>query len=201
MNTKKLVLTALTVTLLGGGAAIAGPGNNGNSNGHGARNNGNNGNGVIASELKWRNAAHASEQARLNASPNSAVGIIATYENATQELNDALEAAGLEPGTEIRDPADIQADIDLLEPPTRTIADIEADLAQAIIDGEDTTDLANELAGAEAYEAQLAELEAELEVSEGLTEVLAAEADASAAVGVDELSEPALEALWDMLNN
>jgi hypothetical protein len=212
MNTKKLVLAALTVTLLGSGAAFAQGNGNGNSNGHGASNNGNhgasnngnhgasnngnNGRGAIASELKWRNAAHASEQAFLNASPDSAVGKLATLRDAAQATAEAIALAGLEPGTEIRAPLDIQADIDLLTAPTRTAEEIAAELTQAIIDNLDTTDLVNELAAAEEYEA----LVTELEVSEGLADVLAAEAEAGAVVGLDELSDDALDALWDLLN-
>ncbi len=52
------------------------------------------------------------------------------------------------------------------------------------------------MAAAEEYEA----LVTELEVSEGLADVLAAEAEAGAVVGLDELSDDALDALWDLLN-
>lgn len=47
--------------------------------------------GAVASELGWRNAAHASETARANAAPNSAVGRVAAYRDAVEGTN-GLEA-------------------------------------------------------------------------------------------------------------
>lgn len=82
MNTKKLVLTALTIALFSGSAAFAGGGGKSNNgNGRGASDNGRNSNGAIASELKWRNAGHASAQAFLNANENSSVGSTRDFQN------------------------------------------------------------------------------------------------------------------------
>lgn len=193
MNTKKLVLTALTVTLLSTGAAIAGSGNNGNgnSNGNGASNGGNNGRGAIASELKWRNAAHASAQAFLNANSNSAVGKLATLVNATDDAAAALVLAGL------RDPAVIQAELDLLTAPTKTSKELQDEIDAALYanSSADVSGLLTDLGKALAYEA----LEKELKDSLALPEVQA-QAEAEAVVGVDDLSDEALAALWDMLD-
>ena len=195
MNTKKLVLTALTVTLLGSGAAFAQ--GNGNSNGHGASDNGNNGRGAIASELKWRNAAHASEQAFLNANPNSAVGKLATLRDATQAATDAYEAAGVDPADPLRDPTLIQADVDGLSGAGGSIEAVQADIdaldPTSPTYEDDLVALAEELA---PLEVELAQLEAEL----ALPDSVAAQEEAEAVVGVDDLSDEALTALWDMLN-
>ncbi len=197
MNTKKLIFTALAIALLGSSAVFAQ--GNGNSNGQGARDNGNNGNGAIASELKWRNAAHASAQAFLNANPDSAVGKLATLRDAAQATADALDAAGVVPGTDIRDPADIQADIDALDVPPLTSEEVE-EAIDFLLDFDQLADLSTleeDLAAALAYEALLAELE----VSESLVDVLAAEDEAADVVGLGDLSDDAFAALWDMLNN
>ena len=194
MKTKKLVLTALTVTLLGSGAVFA-QGNSGNSNGNGANDSGNNGRGAIASELKWRNAAHASEQAFLNASPNSAVGKLATYRAATEALAAAWEEAELGPDAIVRPPEDVQAEIDLYIEIPRTSAEIQIAIDEAAVAGTDTTLLEAEKLAAEAYEALLVELE----LSESLAGVIAAEAEATAVVGADLLSEEAYDALWELL--
>ena len=192
MNTKNLVLTALAVTVLSSGSVFAK--DNGNGNG-----NGNNGNGAVASELKWRNAGHASAQAFLNASPNSAVGTLATLRDARVATAEAYEATGIEPGSDLRDPLVIQGEIGALEVPTRTSEEVQAeiDLALAVEPPLDVTALQTELAGAQAYEGLVAELEA----TNLLNDVLAAEAAAGEVVGVGELSTGALEALWGMLDN
>lgn len=197
MNTKKLVLTALAVTVLSSGAAFAGNNGNGNGNANGNAN-GNNGNGAVASELKWRNAAHASAQAFLNANPDSAVGKLATLRDTTQATADAYAATGIVPGTELRDPEVIQGEIDALVVPVRTSEEVQAeiDLLLALDPPEDVTVLGLELAEAETYEALVAELEA----TNLLIEVLAAESEARAVVGVDALSTAAYDALWDMLD-
>lgn len=68
--------------------------NNNANNGNGNGNNGNgkaNGNGATASSLGALNAAHANENAFLNASPNSRVGLIALYKAAVE----ATAAAGV----------------------------------------------------------------------------------------------------------
>lgn len=196
MNTKNLVLTALAVTVLSSGSVFAK--DNGNGNGNNGNGNGN-GNGAVASELKWRNAAHASAQAFLNASPNSAVGKLATLRDARVATAEAYEATGIAPGTELRDPLVIQAEIDGLVAPTRTSEEVQAeiDLALAVEPPLDVTALQTELAAAKAYEGLVAELEA----TNLLNVVLAAEAEAGAVVGVGELSVGALEALWGMLDS
>ena len=181
MSTRKLVMTALTVTLLGSGAAFAQGKSEGRS--HGAHDNGNNGRGAIASELKWRNAAHASAQAFLNANPDSAVGKLATLVNATNAIDDAYAAAGVDPDAELRDPLDIEADI-------------------ATIDGEilaldplsPTYD--DDLA---ALEAEIATLEAELALPETLEAAEETKEEAEEVVGVADLSPEAVEALWELL--
>lgn len=201
MNTKKLVLTALTVTLLGSGAAFA----QGNSNGHGATNNGNNGNGAIASELKWRNAAHASAQAFLNANPDSAVGKLATLRNAAQATADAYAAAGVDPVDPLRDPVAIQADIDAISGLGGPIEVVQGEIA-ALDPASPTYEidliaLSEELA---ALEAGVAQLEAELALPTTLTGTQAAEAEAEAVVGIGigegQLSPEAVAALWEMLD-
>jgi len=154
-------------------AAFAGNGNgnNGNGNGNGgSRNNGNNGNGngngknnhgAIASALGALNAAHANENALLNASPNSRVGMIAAYRDAAVITNELSAVAAL-----------LAGELALLTPPPRLIADIEADIQAAIDEGLDTGILDQELADALAYDstdydaALLAFNEADLAASE-----------------------------------
>ena len=199
MNMKKIALTALTVTVLGSTAAFAQGKGNGVENGGGASNNGNNGNGAIASELKSANAAHASAQAFLNANPNSAVGMLATMrDDAAQAASDAYEAAGVDPEDELRTPEDIQADIDALSELDRTIEAIQGDIAALDPESEtyeaDLAALAEELA---AREAELATLALELALPEALE---AAEDEALASVGLDDLSDEALIVLWDLLD-
>ncbi len=212
MNKKKLVLAALTVTLLSSGAVFAqGKGNGAERGGHAAENgnsngNGNgNGNGAIASELKWGNAAHASEQAFLNAAPNSAVGMLATMreavESATEGAADAYAAAGVNPEDPLRDPALIQGDIDAISGTGGSIEAVESDIAaldpaSATYEA-DLAALAEELA---ALEADAAQLEAELAIPAALEEAEAAVAQAEADAGFENLSEEALAALWEMLS-
>lgn len=79
----------------GNGGDHGNGGNNGNSN----RSNGNS-KGAVASELKGLNAAHANEQALLNAAANSQVGVIATYRETTLEqrrLQEQLANLGVDP--------------------------------------------------------------------------------------------------------
>lgn len=189
MNTKKLVLTALMVAMVSGSAAFAGPGGKGNGNGggnensRGARDNGRNTNGAIASELKWRNAGHASAQAFLNANEDSAVGQLATFKNTTQAVLELYAAAGVVAGAELRDPTLIDADILLVQ------ADI---LLLDPLSGTFDADLA-------ALNAKLAQLEAEQTLPADLVEPLAAEEEAAEVVGIDDLSDAAIDALWDLL--
>ena len=100
-----MVLATLSIALLSGGAALA----QGKGKSDEARNDGNNGNGAIASELKWRNAAHASAQALLNANSGSSVGGLATFKDATLAaegaalaVQGAYEAAGVDPDADPR---------------------------------------------------------------------------------------------------
>ena len=175
-----------------------GNGNNGNGNGNGGNNgnsgnngnagnngNGNNGHGSIASALGGLNAAHANENAFANASPNSRVGKIAAYRDAallTNELSTLAEAE--------------LAALNLLAVPTRTSADIEAEIAAAVA-GTDLTLLEAELAEALTYEGALSAYEAAAAAAteqEGIeTELL----EAAANKGVPE--GEALEALREML--
>lgn len=203
MKTKKLVLTALTVTLLGSGAVFA-QGNSENSNGHGANDNGNNGRGAIASELKWRNAAHASAQAFLNANPNSAVGKLATLRNAAQATADAYTAAGVNPADPLRDPVDIQTDIDAISGAGGSIEGVQADID--LLDPASPTyefDRASLTEEMEALEAIAAQFQAELILPTTLVGTQDAEAQAEAVVGIGtgdgELSPEAVAALWELL--
>ena len=187
MNTKKLVLSALMVAMVSGSAAFAGPGGNGNGGGNensrGARANDSNTNGVETSKLKWRNAGNASAEAFANANPESAVGLLATLKSAT----DAYNATEIDPDAIVRGVDEIQALLDDLDEP-RDLDDILADMD---VDGADLELLDAEMEAAVIYNALLAELE--------LTEVIAAKDDAEAAVGLDDLTEPALDALWALL--
>ena len=190
MKTKKLVLTALTVTLLGSGAVFA-QGNSGNSNGHGASNNGNNGRGAIASELKWRNAAHASAQAFLNASPDSAVGKLATLVNTTNALEQGYADALVDLVVPIRTSEEIAAEILL------TDAALLADSEYMTV--EDYATLVQEHADAVVYEDAKAAFEATPEFLEMDAAETAAEVVVGIGIGEGELSADAVEALWDLL--
>ena len=219
MNTKKLVLAALTVTLLGSGAAFAGSGNNGNGRGAADNERNTNGNGAIASELKWRNAAHASEQAFLNASPNSAVGKLAALRDARDEAAYAYVEAGVDQTDPLRDPEVIRDAInDILSIYPNELAavqtaqgnfdtavlagatDVEIEALKALVtDAQTSLDTAIALAGDDV---ELAELKAELalpEVQEVKEETIA-EAVVGIGIGEGELSAEAVEALWDLLD-
>jgi hypothetical protein len=85
----RLGVASLAVAVMVASPALAERGNgNGNSNSNSQGNangqgkDGNNGRGAISSELRGLNAAHASDTAFLNASPNSQVGRIAVYRDA-----------------------------------------------------------------------------------------------------------------------
>lgn len=135
-------LTSLDLALAnngkGGGSENAG-GGNGNSGGNG----GGNGNssvqasiapsaktqssdggsapgshGLLASELKGLNAVKANPNALLHASPNSQVGRIALYQTAAVASFEAADAVD-----------EAQAALDLLPVPTRSLAEIRADIA------------------------------------------------------------------------
>ncbi|MCK4860994.1 MAG: hypothetical protein KAS85_03645 [Rhodobacteraceae bacterium] len=187
MKTKKLVLAALTVTLLGSGAVFA----QGNSNGNGASNNGNNGRGAIASELKWRNAAHASAQAFLNASPDSAVGKLATLVNTTNALEQGYADALVDLVVPIRTSEEIAAEILL------TDAALLADSEYMTV--EDYATLVQEHADAVVYEDAKAAFEATPEFLEMDAAETAAEVVVGIGIGEGELSADAVEALWGLL--
>lgn len=80
--------------------------------------------GLLASELKGLNAAHANPNALANANPNSQVGRLATYRNAALAAagaQDAVDAANTALGAfddanQGRSIADIEADIAALDP-------------------------------------------------------------------------------------
>lgn len=198
MNTKKLVLAALAVTLMSSGAAIAGPGGNGNSNGRGAVDNGRNSNGAIASELKWRNAAHSFKegQAYLNADPESAVGILATLVNTTGALDEANAA--------------LAAFDETYEGPIPTGSAVEAyDALMAAgydeatyVEGDNPIQDALFAAYGEAVAYETAKII--FEESLALEELQADKTAAETAVGIgigepDELSAEAVTALWELL--
>ena len=131
--------------------------NRGNAFGHSKDKSLGNERGAIASKLGALNAAHASANARLNASLNSRVGLIAAYE---QAVNDGIQLSA--------DYADAQASLqNLLEDQQATLSDsgyenIEA-LNAAISDAQNQSDLLDQersaLTSSEPIgEAELAEL-------------------------------------------
>jgi hypothetical protein len=87
-----IVMTAVALA----GPALAAKGGNGNGRGNSANaqnaEKGNNGRGAIASELKGLNAAHANINGLMNANPDSRVGQIYAFQQATL----GAEAAGAE---------------------------------------------------------------------------------------------------------
>jgi hypothetical protein len=111
--------------------------------------------GLSPSDLGALNAAHASPNALKNAAPNSRVGKIVAYRDAVvagRELEAELEAK--------------KADLESLEPPTRSIAEIDTDVDAAAVD------LAEKQATVTQLEAELEaaggsdpDIEAELEVA------------------------------------
>jgi hypothetical protein len=196
MKMKKMVLAALSIALLSGVAALA----QGRGKSDEARSDVNNGNGATASELKWRNAAHASAQALLNANSGSSVGRLATFKDATLAaegaalaVQGAYEAAGVDPDADPRLAEDILFDI--------------ADALLAIADAE----IAGMDVGSGEYLALLADwvtLEAELALEDALVDLIAAEATtaeskatADADIGIEDLSEDAITALWALLGD
>ena len=134
--------------------------NSGNKGGNSGNSNiGGNGKGAVASELKGMNAAHANENALLNAAANSQVGKIALYKTAAQATTAAAGnlayaeqylADNFPEYDGTSSSADIQAEIDaiLLADPTADVSDLEAlrDAVKAVEDAEKA------LADAEAAE-------------------------------------------------
>lgn len=98
-----LTVSAATITTFSATAAYAERGN-GNGNGNGNRGNrgnsgkdraensnrGGNGRGAIARELRGLNAAHANQNALMNASPNSMPGKLYVYQQSRQDLLDVV---------------------------------------------------------------------------------------------------------------
>jgi hypothetical protein len=128
------------------GHGHAGEHGNGNANGDGAGEN----HGSTASKLGALNAAHASDTALANASPNSRVGKIAAYKEA--EL--AAQAAAADAGAADQAVADAQAALDAA---LAANADDDPlnDVDQATIDGL-TQDVAEAEAAAETADATAA---------------------------------------------
>jgi hypothetical protein len=118
---------------------------NGNANGHGKENHGS-----TASKLGALNAAHASDTALANASPNSRVGKIAAYKEA--EL--AAKSAAADAATADQAVADAQAKLDAA---VAANADDDPlnDVDQTTIDGL-TQDVADAQAAAETADATAA---------------------------------------------
>ena len=133
------------------------------------------GRGALASELKGLNAAHASEQAFANASPNSRVGRIAAYRNAV------IGAAGADAALSEAEAA--LAAFDAQEPEGPAAADIEAQIAELDALGELTPE-EEELRASlvEAYDAAIiaeGERAAERQELVDAVETAAAEAESS----------------------
>jgi hypothetical protein len=144
--------------------------------------------GLSPSELGALNAAHASPNALKNASPKSRVGKIAAYRDSV--------VAGEEIAAELETR---KAELEALEPPARTIAEIDADVDAA------AADLADKQAAVTQLEADLAaaggadpEIEADLEAARVAAEEAEAtkaelEAEQAAAVEYETLTEEVAE--------
>ena len=106
------------------------------------------------------------------------------------KYRDVFDDFDVDPDIDIRDPSDIQFDIG------------EIDAALELIKAAEGYDRTAE--STDEY-AQLlldrAMLESELELAEALAATLAAEAEAAAVVGIAELSDEAIDALWDLLED
>lgn len=147
--------------------------------------------GALASELKGLNAAHASETALANAAPGSRVGRIATYRDAA--LVTLEKAALLE---------EAETALEGLEVPTRTVAEIEAEMG--LLDPLDPANaealalLQSEKDVAQAYEDALAVIE----TAQDEVDAAAAVEDAALLEASDGrvLSEAALAYLRGLLN-
>lgn len=156
------------------------------------------GHGLLASELKGLNAAHANPNALANASPNSQVGRLATYRNA------AVAAAGAQDAIDGAIAA--LAEFDATNS-GRSIADIEADIAALDPTAVDYDPAQLEILGAELSTAQtreadriiLADAVATAEESAGDAADTEAEALLAAANGRT-LSPEAIAYLRELLN-
>lgn len=140
--------------------------------------------GVSAAELGALNAAHASPNALMNASPNSRVGRIAAYRDAVLD------------GEQLQEDLDTkQAILDGLEEPTRTSAEIQTALEQPGLTEQQISDLNDELTAALEYEAlsaEVADLEEQIEDQPMLERDLL---EAAANKPVDDDIEAAVKAL------
>lgn len=96
-------------------------------------------------------------------------------------------AAGMDPDVPLRDPALIEADIASVE--------VMLGLLDPLSPTYDPLFVGDAVALAE----QLAVLKAELQFGVDIVEPLAAEAEAAEVVGVDGLTDAAIDALWDLL--
>jgi uncharacterized protein YukE len=144
-----------------------------------------NNHGLLASELKGLNAAHASATALANAAPNSQVGRIAAY----QEAALATDAAGEELTKAIEDLAAAEDALQALNDSYtgRTTEEIDADIA-----GLDPSapDYAEKLDALNAERAAAAEFEAEQDALEtAVADASDAVEDAEAAVDTAALAE------------
>ena len=154
--------------------------------------------GLLASELKGLNAAHANPNALANASPNSQVGRLATYRDA------ALAAAGAQGAVDAANTA-LAAFDDADQ--GRSLADIEADIAalDPTAEGYDPAQLDTlneELAVAQTRDADRAVLAAAVTAAENaMATAGASEEDALlAASNGRTLSPEAIAYIRDLLN-
>ncbi|WP_370254177.1 hypothetical protein [Nioella sp.] len=182
----------------GNGNGNAGGNGGGNANGHGNGNAGGNGNGhgLVARELGGLNAAHASEQAFLNAAANSRVGELAPLREAYGAADEAYRTwqeafaayTAERDGWQGRSPEVIQGEIDALDEASETYA-------------EDLERLEGELAAHDAHETRLASLAAASnEAGEAYEEAEgAAEEELAQLAGGLDLSEDALAELRRLL--
>jgi hypothetical protein len=141
--------------------------------------------GLLASELKGLNAAHASAAALANAAPNSQVGRIAAY----QEAALATEAAGEELEKAIEDLAAAEDALQALNDSYtgRTTEEIDADIAGLDPSAPDYTEKLDAL---NAERAAAAEFEAEQDALEtAVADASDAVADAETAVDTAALAE------------
>ncbi len=170
----------------GGNGKSGGKSNSGNGGGNGKAaastdtasagetSKGKNAHGLLASELKGLNAAHANPNALANASPNSQVGRLAAYRDAAlaavgaqaaiDDANDAL--AAFDAADQGRTIAEIETDIAALDPAAEgydpaLLEALNAELTAAQTRDEDRAALVDAIADAETAAAGAGETEAE----------------------------------------
>ncbi len=172
-------------------------GNNGNGNSK------SNGNGATASSLGALNAAHANENAFLNASDNSRVGLIRAYETAVYATFDAQ--ADLDGAVEAYDLA-----LATRDGAAKALTDAEAALAaEELLAVADATYIVDPSFAAAVTSAQIALTDAETALGLASGEIELAEAAVTAAQDVEDtaleaaankdITEEAITALWDLL--